>query len=654
MKKFSDWKISTKLIALTLAALVPIILNLKGFADTEDQFFEDKKREVKSVVDVGYTILEQCYFKMESGELNPEEAEKRLADDLNAIRYSGREYFFAYDLNGNTKALGSNPALVGTNRFNLKDPTGTLILQDMIKLVKTQREGFLYYHYPKLGETDPKPKISYLKLHPEWKIFIGSGVYLDDVEAKIASYRTNVLIIILVATVIAVAIGYVIVRFILRPVTALKIATDKATAGDYSCVTNISSRDEIGALSTAFNTMLNTIKHHILELETYNQKQSRLITELQEAEALRTESEERFSTLFENMTEGVALHELVYNEKGEYINYRILDINPAYQKHTGLERSYAVNKLATELYGTPTPPYLNEFCSVGNTREPYRFETYFPPMKRHFNISVISPKRGYFATVFEDITDRIQREEELKQKNEDLTRFIYTVSHDLKSPLVTIKAFAGYLEEDIEAGDRERTEKDLGYIVNAADKMGTLLDELLELSRIGRKDPPKKEVPLSQIVDAVLELLAGQIKGNNITIGYDTQGVILWCEQQRMMQLFQNLIDNAIKYMGNQPEPRIEIGYQNNDRGITLFVKDNGKGIDPRYAHKVFGLFEKLDQSAGGTGIGLALVKRIVEMHNGSVWFESEGEGKGTTFFISLAETKLVTDAEPETRKESS
>lgn len=654
MKKFSDWKISTKLIALTLAALVPIILTLKGFADTEDQFFEDKKREVKSVVDVGYTILEQCYLKMESGELSSEEAEKRLADDLNAIRYSGREYFFAYDLNGYTKALGSKPELVGTNRFNLKDPTGTLILQDMIRLVKTQREGFLYYHYPKLGETDPKPKISYLKLHPEWKIFIGSGVYMDDVEAKLASYRIHVLIIILIASVIAFTIGYVVLRYILRPVTALKAAAEKATAGDYSCVTNISSGDEIGALSAAFNTMLHTIKHHILELETYNQKQSRLITELQETEALRTESEERFSTLFENMTEGVALHEVIYNEKGEYINYRILDINPAYQKHTGLEREYAVNKLATEVYGTPTPPYLNEFCTVGNTRVPYRFETYFPPMKRHFNISVISPKRGYFATVFEDITDRIQREEELKQKNEDLTRFIYTVSHDLKSPLVTIKAFAGYLEEDIEAGDKERTEKDLGYIVNAADKMGTLLDELLELSRIGRKDPPKKEAPLTQIVDEVLELLAGQIKGNKINVVKQTEGVILWCEQQRMMQLFQNLIDNAIKYMGNQPEPRIEIGYQNNNQSITLFVKDNGKGIDPRYAHKVFGLFEKLDQSAGGTGIGLALVKRIVEMHNGSVWFESEGEGKGTTFFITLAETKLVTDAQPETRKESS
>ncbi|HLO60682.1 MAG TPA: PAS domain S-box protein [Bacteroidales bacterium] len=244
----------------------------------------------------------------------------------------------------------------------------------------------------------------------------------------------------------------------------------------------------------------------------------------------------------------------------------------------------------------------------------------------------------------QDITEQKHAELELKQKNEELTRFIYTVSHDLKSPLVTIKAFTSYLEEDIESGDKVAQGKDFGYISNAADKMGRLLDELLELSRIGRKEQLKSEVTLETIAQAAIDLVAGRISQRNVKTRITGPPVVMYGYGQRLIQLYQNLLDNAVKFMGDQPDPLIEIGsyVDDNKHRVVLFVRDNGSGIDPQYHHKVFGLFEKFDSSTEGTGIGLALIKRIVEVHNGSIWFTSEGKGKGTTFYFTLEKTRLV------------
>lgn len=352
------------------------------------------------------------------------------------------------------------------------------------------------------------------------------------------------------------------------------------------------------------------------------------------------ESEEKFRTLFENITEGVAIHEVLYDAEGNGIDYRLTDVNPAYKIHTGIGNE-VVGKLGTMVYGTEIPPYMAEFGGVARTRIPYRFETFFPPLNKHFLISVVSPKKGHFATVFEDITERKKREDELRHKNEELERFIYTVSHDLKSPLVTIKAFTSYLTEDIAGNDYDAIKKDICYVQNAADKMGILLEELLELSRIGRKENPRQEVSLKSVVQAAADLVAGRLSQRNIQLSITQAQVTLCCDRQRMVQLFQNLLDNSAKFMGNQTHPLIEVGVDKIDQKHVIFVRDNGSGIDNRYKHKLFGLFEKLDANSDGTGIGLALVKRIVETHNGTIWVESGGVGKGTTFFFTIENVKL-------------
>ena len=233
-----------------------------------------------------------------------------------------------------------------------------------------------------------------------------------------------------------------------------------------------------------------------------------------------------------------------------------------------------------------------------------------------------------------------QKSEELALTNEELTRFTYTVSHDLKSPLVTIKTFLGYLEKDAAGCDAERVGKDIAYIRTAADRMSCLLDELLDLSRVGRKMNPSVEVPLHVLVQEALYLVAGQIAQRNVTIRTTDAPILLYGDRPRLVEVFQNLLDNAVKFMGDQPEPLVEIGADTVGDETVLFVRDNGIGIDPRYHAKLFGLFEKLDPHTEGTGMGLALVRRVVEVHGGRIWVESAGRGKGSTFHFTLAQSK--------------
>ncbi len=221
---------------------------------------------------------------------------------------------------------------------------------------------------------------------------------------------------------------------------------------------------------------------------------------------------------------------------------------------------------------------------------------------------------------------------ELEVKNLELERFTYTVSHDLKSPLVTIKGFLGMLRQDAASGEAERMEDDIQRIESAAEKMARLLDELLELSRVGRVDNPPQPTAFGELVREAVELAAGPIAARGVEVEVEPELPVVIGDRTRLVEVLQNLIENAVKYMGDQEFPRIAIGVRQDGDEPVFTVEDNGIGIDPRYHDKVFDLFEQLDQQIDGTGIGLALVRRIVEVHGGRIWVESEGRGRGCTF----------------------
>ena len=210
-------------------------------------------------------------------------------------------------------------------------------------------------------------------------------------------------------------------------------------------------------------------------------------------------------------------------------------------------------------------------------RERHCHDLQFSMMKTdgryHFSVNASLMERvgteevGVILTIWRDVTDvhRMQQEQarlvrELEAKNDELERFTYTVSHDLKSPLITIGGFIGYLESDIAKGHSKRIASDIKRIKSAANKMRQLLDELLELSRIGRFVNPPQETPLAELVKEAVRSVSGRIAtcGTKVEIAPDLPMVIV--DRVRMLEMLQNLIDNAVKFSGNQPHPTVEIG----------------------------------------------------------------------------------------------
>ena len=244
-------------------------------------------------------------------------------------------------------------------------------------------------------------------------------------------------------------------------------------------------------------------------------------------------------------------------------------------------------------------------------------------------------------------TRRLQHEAEAERKdliarleaiNSEIERFTYLAFHDLRAPLVTIKGFVGALQQDLEADRQERVQKDIQRIAGAVDKMDKILSSLLELARIGRVRRPMNYVPLRQLVQEALQRLHEMLQLKGITLKVAPDLPVVYGDRVRLREVFENLIENAATYTSEWEQPLIEIGTRRQEGQQIIFVKDNGLGIDPRYHRRIFELFEKLDPSTPGTGIGLALAKRVIEVHGGRIWVESEGQGQGSTFCFTLPE----------------
>ena len=246
------------------------------------------------------------------------------------------------------------------------------------------------------------------------------------------------------------------------------------------------------------------------------------------------------------------------------------------------------------------------------------------------------------ATLEEDIAHRQTLIDELEAKNAELERFTYTVSHDLKSPLVTITGFLGYVEKDALAGDTGRLKGNIDRIYKAAQKMQNLLNDLLELSRIGRLMNESENIPFNEIVRDALEQVRGRLEANKVQVEVQDSMPGVYGDKIRLVEVIQNLLDNAGKFSKDSDQPLIKIGTNGTDENghPIFFVSDNGIGIASQYHEKIFGLFDKLDPNVEGTGVGLTLVKRIIEVHGGSIWLESQ-PGVGTTFYFTLPGTSF-------------
>jgi PAS domain S-box-containing protein len=360
------------------------------------------------------------------------------------------------------------------------------------------------------------------------------------------------------------------------------------------------------------------------------------------------EREEWLSTILKSIGDGVIATD---------IEDRISFMNPLAEHLSGWNQSDVLKRPLAEILpnqpAAPAGPSNGPSPAVENILTAKSGETI--PIEQTVTAFIDARKRRLGNVfIFRDITRRKQAEsqreaaleevrrkaKDLQEKNDELIRFTVAVLHDLKSPLITIQTFQGYLGRDIRTQDAARIEKDLGYIGNAADKIGRLIDELHRLSRVGGNINPSEDAPLQAIVQEALDLVAGRITERGVRVDITEEPVMLWGDRMRLVEVFQNLVDNAAKFMGDEPAPRVEVGVEQAGEEMVLYVRDNGIGIDPQVQPMLFGLFQKLDPETEGMGIGLTLVRRIVELHGGRIWVESEGPGKGATFRFTLAKMR--------------
>lgn len=270
---------------------------------------------------------------------------------------------------------------------------------------------------------------------------------------------------------------------------------------------------------------------------------------------------------------------------------------------------------------------------------------------RYFSWNVVHKQHAWFANG-RDITRQKKADFEINQLNKNLERniaqlqltnkeleaFSYSVSHDLRAPLRSINGYAQMIQEDHAHAFNEDAKRMLNVIRKNATKMGMLIDDLLAFSRMGRKEITRVPVEFNKLVEPVMaDIRQTAPEKTKITAHPlpNTQG-----DPSLLSQVFINLISNAVKYSAKKENPEVEIGAEEKDDEIVYYVKDNGAGFDMQYVHKLFGVFQRLhsNEEFEGTGVGLAIVQRIIVKHGGKVWAEGK-PGDGAVFYFSLPKT---------------
>jgi PAS domain S-box-containing protein len=372
------------------------------------------------------------------------------------------------------------------------------------------------------------------------------------------------------------------------------------------------------------------------------------ITERRRAETQVRESEERYRSLFENAPDGISV---------AHAGKHFVEVNSNLCRMLGYTRDELIGQPTSMILPKRELPRHGEWVGFLKDNAAYRQERWLRRKDgSELPVEVIAnllPDGNLQATV-RDITERQKAQEELQEAhrtleqrvvertgqlevaNKELEAFSYSVSHDLRAPLRAINGFAGIVLEDFSQQLPEEGQKYLERIRNGGERMGRLIDDLLAFSRLSRESMNRQTVDTTKLVEAVLDELRPQCAGRPMEI---TVGDLASCygDPALLKQVWVNLLSNAIKYSRGRTPAVIEVGFRRENGEDVYCVRDNGAGFNMSYAHKMFGVFQRLHRTDEfeGTGVGLAIVQRIIHRHGGRVWAEA-AEGRGAEFHFTL------------------
>lgn len=398
-----------------------------------------------------------------------------------------------------------------------------------------------------------------------------------------------------------------------------------------------------------------------------------LSRQLEHEEKLEEESKQEFMNLFENMLEAMAYHKIVTNDQNEPVDYVFLNVNERYEQYIGLDREKLINRglsaVLPDVY-SQSKAWINVFGKVAQDKKPLSLEQFSERHNRWFEISIFSPKKGYFATILSDISTQKQKEFDLQKKHSrledsvkesiqeihnknieleqgihDLNKLSVFFSQKLAEPINEMFYLTTQLNENVPSSLDEKQIIWLKHLYRSSDRIKSQISSIVEYFNMGHLKFDRTTVDTNMALKVVLGFIRENIEYQNVHIEFQKLPKII-CNEKIIKKVFINLISNAIKY-NDKKVKHIKIGYlapdnekqnQQSKKSPIFYIKDNGIGIPADHCETIFRFFYRLhpkDAYGGGLGAGLTLVRKMIEKYDGWILVDSD-IGLGSTFYFML------------------
>ncbi|MBI3585195.1 MAG: PAS domain S-box protein [Nitrospinae bacterium] len=612
------------------------------YGKNDDDMKVKTKLYISVIASIGMAILTGVVLFISMQQTDEAEEENRIAvaiaKGVSELRSITFDYFLQHGERSRIQwqsKYDSITRLITEKEF--KTPEAQIILQNMdrnLKGIKPLFFEFIEIYEKGGGVIELRERLS-SQIILRTQAMLSDAYRLSEAVRKemIATQRVgNILVIFTIGifVVITIATLYVFNRSIAKPLIRLHEGTEIIGRGNLDYKVWTGTKDEIGQFSSVFDRMVENLKAVMASRDELNR-------EIEE----RKQAEERYRTVIQIAMDGFWL----VDNHGH-----IIDVNDAACSMIGYTRDELLNMSIPDIEAKEsledTARHIRKVMEAGSDR----FETRHRCKDgRIIDIESSTIYRdingGQFIAFLRDITDRklamekiIRYSEDLSRSNEELQQFAYIASHDLQEPLRMVASYVKLIERRYKGRLDKDADEFIEFAVDGANRMKEMIEGLLEYSRVKTYGKPLVPTDCEGILSDALNNLQMTIKENNAVVTHDPLPDVL-ADDVQIGRVFQNLISNAIKFRKKEEPPRIHISAQQEGREWVFSFRDNGIGIKPQYKDGLFTMFKRVysRKEYPGTGIGLAVCRRIVERHGGRIWVESE-YGSGSAFYFTTKE----------------